>query len=85
MRMKSKQSSQDAKLKGRHEPPRKEKQMKAIVRTNYDGNKDEQVIDNVTKLVKADNTTVLIMFNDENNRQMTQYVWLDGNTELVLR
>lgn len=56
-----------------------------IVKTNCDGQETREVIENVTNLSAAFNHNVTVDFKDDNGRSKTQFIKLDGYTELIVR
>lgn len=63
---------------------RKENNMQAIVKTNYNGKEERQVIEMVTSICQL-NSCVSISYVEDNGDKKTQYIALDGYTEIVLR
>ena len=58
--------------------------MQVIVKTNYDNKEMKEVIENVTSMSEV-NSTVAISFKDDDGHNKTQYIGLDGYTELIVR
>lgn len=58
--------------------------MQIIVKTAYNGKEEREAIENVTTLCQLDGV-VVISFKADDGRGKTQYIKLDGYTELIVR
>lgn len=58
--------------------------MQIIVKTAYNGKEEREAIENVTTVCQLDDT-VAISFKADDGRSKTQYIKLDGYTELIVR
>ena len=56
-----------------------------IIKTNYNGQEEKEAIDNVASISAASIDNVAINFKDNDGRNKTQFIKLDGYTELILR
>lgn len=59
--------------------------MQVIVKTNYDGQEAQEAIENVSSLSVAFGENVAVNFKGDDGRSKTQFIKLDGYTELILR
>ncbi len=58
--------------------------MQVIVTVNYNGYEEKEVIENVMSIFSL-NDKVAVNFKDNDGRFKTQYLTLDGYTELIIR
>lgn len=58
--------------------------MQVIVKTNYDGQEAREAIENVTSVSRLNIDSVAVNFMDD-GRSKTQFIKLDGYTELIVR
>lgn len=61
-----------------------DRNMQIIVKTAYNGKEERETIENVTTVCQLDDT-VAISFKADDGRNKTQYIKLDGYTELIVR
>lgn len=58
--------------------------MEIIVKTTYNGKEEKEVIENVMSIFSL-NDKVAVNFKDNDGRFKTQYLTLDGYTDLIIR
>ena len=58
--------------------------MQVIVITNYNNKEEREAIENVIS-ISENQSTVAINFRDDEGHNKTQFVGLDGYTELMIR
>lgn len=58
--------------------------MQVIIKTNYDGQEAKEVMENVTSISSFDGK-VALNFKDDAGHNKTQFLGLDGYTELIVR
>lgn len=58
--------------------------MQVVVKTTYDNKEEKEVIENVTSMSEF-KSTVAINFKDDEGHNKTQFLALDGYTELIVR
>lgn len=58
--------------------------MEIIVKTTYNGKEEKEVIENVMSIFSL-NDQVKVNFKDNDGRFKTQYLKLDGYTDLIVR
>ena len=59
--------------------------MQVIVKTNYDGQEIKESINCVTSISGAFKDSIAINFKDDSGHCKTQFLVLDGNTELIIK
>ena len=58
--------------------------LETIVKTTYNGKEEKEVIENVMSIFSL-NDKVAVNFKDNDGRFKTQYLTLDGYTDLIIR
>lgn len=58
--------------------------MQVIIKTNYNNEEAKEAIENVTSMSEL-NSVVAVNFKDDDGRNKTQFIKLDGYTELIVR
>lgn len=59
--------------------------MEVIVKTNYNGKEEKEVLENVKSISQLNTDSVTIDFTTKDGHKKLQVIFLDGYTELIIR